>query len=210
MATTRAAMALAALAALGACAQPARAPRMAVHDVMSSSVTAGGGLEESFTVGGVSGGSPTNGLWTPQIDDAAFREALERSLAVNRMLAALPDSARYVVFARLLEVERPVVGLSMRVAPRVAYRVFERGAPGEVFDDEIVTVHTARFGDAMLGAERLRLANEGAIRESIREFLNRFHAAWLARQPPPPEAPSPDAAAPEPLASLDPATTDNR
>ena len=183
------ALALLTTAALAGCSRPARAPRMEVHDLMSQTVAHSAGLEESFTVGDVTGGSETNPLWTPQVGNDAFRAALERSLQANRMLAAMPDSARYVVFARLLEVERPVVGLAMRVAPRIAYRVVERGVPGEVFREEITTSYVAQFEESPLGAERLRLANEGAIRESIREFLNRFRDVWLARLGPPSNPP---------------------
>ena len=191
------ALALLAAVTLAGCSRPARAPRMEVHDLMSGTVERSAGLEESFTVGDVSGGAETNPLWTPQVGNDAFRAALERSLQANRMLAAMPDSARYVVFARLLEVERPVAGLAMRVAPRIAYRVVERGVPGEVFDEEISTSYTAAFDESPLGAERLRLANEGAIRESIREFLNRVREVWLARLGPPPDAsPAAEAEAP--------------
>jgi len=191
------ALALLAAGMLVGCSQPARAPRMEVHDLMSGTVERSAGLEESFTVGDVTGGAETNPLWTPQVGNDAFRAALERSLQANRMLAAMPDSARYVVFARLLEVERPLVGLGMRVAPSIAYRVVERGVPGEVFREVITTSYTAGFDESPLGAERLRLANEGAIRESIREFLNRFRDVWLARHGPPSD-PSPAAEAEAP------------
>ena len=191
-----AALTVIALTLLSACSQPARAPRMTVHNVMEKAVAADTQLEESFAVGGVTGGHETNPLWTPEVSDAELREALERSLERNRMLAAMPDSARYVVTARVLQFGRPLVGFSMRVSPRIAYRVVEQGTEQAIFDEVVSTSYTVDFAESPLGAERLRLANEGAIRESIREFLNRFHDVWIARVAPTPNGPSPAAAAP--------------
>ena len=191
-----AALTVIALTLLSACSQPARAPRMTVHNVMEKAVAADTQLEESFAVGGVTGGHETNPLWTPEVSDAELREALERSLERNRMLAAMPDSARYLVTARVLQFGRPLVGFSMRVSPRIAYRVVEQGTEQAIFDEVVSTSYTVDFAESPLGAERLRLANEGAIRESIREFLNRFHDVWIARVAPTPNGPSPAAAAP--------------
>ena len=191
-----AALTVIALTLLSACSQPARAPRMTVHNVMEKAVAADTQLEESFAVGGVTGGHETNPLWTPEVSDAELREALERSLERNRMLAAMPDSARYLVTARVLQFGRPLVGFSMRVSPRIAYRVVEMGTEQAIFDEVVSTSYTVDFAESPLGAERLRLANEGAIRESIREFLNRFHDVWIARVAPTPNGPSPAAAAP--------------
>jgi len=185
-----------ALTLLSACSQPARAPRMTVHNVLEKAVAADTHLEESFAVGGVTGGHETNPLWTPEVSDAELREALERSLERNRMLAAMPDSARYLVTARILRFGRPLVGFSMRVSPSIAYRVVEQGTEQAIFDEVVSTSYTVDFSESPLGAERLRLANEGAIRESIREFLNRFHDVWIARVAPTPNGPSPAAAAP--------------
>jgi len=189
-------LALTAAAMLAGCARAARAPRMEVHDLMSGTVARSAGLEETVTVGAVTGGSTANPLWTRRVGDDEFRAALERSLQANRMLAAIPDSARYVVFARLVEFGRPNDGSASWITPRIAWRVVERGVPGEVFREEIATTYIAESGEPIRGAERVRLANEAAIRESIREFLNRFREVWLARLGPPLDEPSPEDPAP--------------
>src|SRR5262245_41074629 len=146
----RAAIAAAALAALAACAQPSRAPRMTVHDVMAPVLAADADFAENFTIGEVSGGEETDPLWRPQVGDGELREALERSLARNGMLAARPDVARYVVTARIAEFERPLLGLAMRVSPRVAYRVVDRADEEAIYAEEIATSYTVAFGESIL------------------------------------------------------------
>jgi hypothetical protein len=41
----------------------------------------------------------------------------------------------------------------------------------------VVTPYTANFGDALVAVERLRLANEGAMRENIKEIISRIITA---------------------------------
>ena len=187
---------MAALLALAACAQPSRAPQMTVHNVMTPALAADADLAENFAVGDVGGGRETDPLWTPQVSDAQLREALERSLEHNGMRAARSDFARYIVSARIVEFERPVLGLAMRVSPLVAYRVVDRADAGVIYGEELRSSYTVSFAESVLGIERLRLANEGAIRENIREFLNRFREAWIARASSNQDAPRPAAAAP--------------
>ena len=185
-----------AILALGACSQPSRAPQMTVHNVMTPALAADADLAENFAVGEVSGGRETDPLWTPQVSDGELREALERSLEHNGMRAAQADFARYVVSARIVEFQRPALGLAMRVSPLVAYRVVDRADKDVIYGEELRTSYTVAFGESVLGAERLRLANEGAIRENIREFLNRFREAWIARASSDPDRSRPAAAAP--------------
>jgi hypothetical protein len=44
-------------------------------------------------------------------------------------------------------------------------------------DQTVLTPYTANFSDAFVGMGRLRLANEGAMRENIREIISRLVAA---------------------------------
>ena len=42
------------------------------------------------------------------------------------------------------------------------------------FDQKISASYTATFGDAAYGPTRLKLANEGSIRENIRQFIEKL------------------------------------
>ncbi|MBL8698101.1 MAG: hypothetical protein JNK67_07000 [Alphaproteobacteria bacterium] len=181
--TFRAMLGVAALCMLAACAQPARVTQMVVPNVMAPVVAANPSLQGSLAVGDISGGQATNPLWTSQVDNPEFKEALEQSLQANAMLAPNATASRYVVAAQLRELKQPLIGFDMQVTPRVAYKVVERANQATVFEEELTTPYTASFSAAFVAVERLRLANEGAIRESIKRFLERFTETWISRTP---------------------------
>lgn len=181
--TLRTLLAVAGLAMLAACAQPTRVTQMVVPNVMAPVVAANPGLQGTLAVGDVSGGRETNPLWTSQVNNPEFKEALEQSLQANALLAPNAAASRYVVSARLRELKQPLIGLDMQVTPRVAYKVTERSNQATVFEEELTTPYTASFSAAFVAVERLRIANEGAIRESIKRFLDRFAETWISRTP---------------------------
>jgi hypothetical protein len=65
----------------------------------------------------------------------------------------------------------------MTVTAKVRYTVMAGDSPGAKFDETIETPYTAKLSDAFLGIERLRLANEGAIKENIKAFIAKLVAA---------------------------------
>jgi hypothetical protein len=69
--------------------------------------------------------------------------------------------------------------LNMTVTARINYELVDtvNGQPTE--ETTIETEFTSPFGDAFAADERTRLANEGAVRENIREFIE-----WVSRKPP--------------------------
>lgn len=179
----RSVVAMLVLCALAACAQPARVTQMVVPNVMAPVVAANPSLQGALAVGEVTGGQETNPLWTSQVNNPEFKEALEQSLQANAVLAPNAGNARYTVSAQLRELKQPLVGFDLTVTSRIGYRVVERASNTPVFDEEITTPFTAEFGSSFVAVERLRLANEGAIRESIRRFLARFTETWISRTP---------------------------
>jgi hypothetical protein len=177
----RMAFAILALSALAACSQPARVSQMAVPNMLAPIVAANSELLGAMSVGDVSGGKATNPLWTSQVDNPQFKEALERSLEFNGLLASPGTNPRLVVSATLVELKQPFIGLDFTVTPKVVYRVVQPNGEVELLREELVTPYTADFSSSFIAVERLRLANEGAIRESIKRFLVRFGEVWSSR-----------------------------
>lgn len=170
-----------AVSVLAACSQPARVSQMAVPNMLAPVVAANPELLGAMAVGDVSGGKATNPLWTSQVDNPQFKEALERSLEFNGLLASPGTSPRLVVSATLVELNQPFIGLDFTVTPKVVYRVVQSNGEAELLREELVTPYTADFSSSFIAVERLRLANEGAIRESIKRFLVRFGEVWSSR-----------------------------
>ena len=163
---------------LGACAAPAERSNMAVPQTLALAEPIDTSLIDGIAVGSVDGGEETRALGTSKVDNEEFQSALMDSLR-NHGLLAEGNAPRYILYAHLLDVHQPLVGLNMTVTARINYELVDavNGQPTE--ETTIETEFTSPFGDAFAADERTRLANEGAIRENIREFL-----AWLSRKPP--------------------------
>lgn len=164
-------VALGGLALLGACATPADPTRMSVTP------TAGAAgmperLHNATCVRTVTGGEDTNPLWVSKVDDAGFRTALTASLR-NAALLADGSSCAYPIDVNLLGLAQPSMGFDLTVTAHVNYKMYDVNNTG-VLLETISTPYTATFSESPIAFIRLQRANEGAIRASINEFLDRL------------------------------------
>ncbi len=155
---------------VSACAEPAKQENMVVASAASA---AGTPLAETLCVSSVTGGEETNPLWTSEVDNAAFKGALEASLK-NAGLAAPANACRYDVATNLLGLAQPIAGFDMEVTANANYSVFPSGTQNPYFQSTVATPFTATVSDAFVGVTRLRMANEGAVRANISEFIRRL------------------------------------
>lgn len=132
-------------------------------------------LRENITVTEVKGGHETNPLWTSEIDNDGFKEALERSLLASLLYAPDEGAARYQLSAEILSVEQPLIGASLTVTTTVEYSLYDKERGQLVFNEWIKTPYTAEFGDAFSFDERLKMANEGSARENITQLINKLY-----------------------------------
>ena len=172
-------MLLTIMLALAGCAAPADRSGMTVPSVLALADPIDPGLVDGVAVGSVDGGQATSALGTSEVDNDDFQSALMDSLRNHGFLAE-GSAPRYILYAHLLDVRQPLVGLSMTVTAKVRYELADavNGQPAQ--ERTIETEFTAPYSAAFAADERTRLANEGAIRENIGEFLS-----WLSRKPPP-------------------------
>lgn len=160
--------------AISGCAQKARMNAM-IFDVTDATVIKDTSqLYQQVNVEKVEGGEKTNPIWTSQVDNPEFAAALENTLRIHALLAEQGGSGRYNLTATLISMDQPFIGASFTVTAAVQYVLVDATSGAAVFDESITKPYTAKFNDAFLGAERLRLANEGAIRENIGEFVRRL------------------------------------
>lgn len=160
--------------ALGACSFPAEMENMIVDQSGIVAATPDTPFKNALSVTQVDGGEKTNPLWTSEVDGAAYRGALEASLARSGLLATPGAAAEFDLYAVLASVEQPLFGLDLAVASRIDYRVVERTTRKTWFDESVLASHTATFGDSPIAIQRLRFANEGSIRENIKLFIQRL------------------------------------
>ena len=161
------------LAALVGCANPARPDKMAVDAGERGMVAADSALYQAVTIADVRGGLETDRYWGyPAIDNPEIEGALRLSLANHAMLAE--GRGRLALFVTLVEFIRPAGGFDMTVMTATHYRLTEAASGRTVFDETLVTYFTADFTSHLIGVERLRLANEGAMRMNIGAFIERL------------------------------------
>ena len=168
-------------AMLSACAEPARPDKMIPNATADAATSA---LAGKVCVASVSGGEETNPLWTSEVDNAAFRTAIDGALMRNGLLATTAAACRLGVEANLLGLAQPVAGFDMEVTANVNYRVVEQTSSEAYFLATVVTPFTADFSSAFAGVERLRLANEGAVRTNISRFIQQLVDHAKATPPP--------------------------
>lgn len=159
------------LALLG-CATPARVDQMKVETPAATrTAITTSAMKEAVAIGQVGGGKDTNPLWVSNISTADFEAALRSSLQSAGLLAPDPQKCRVQLTAQLLSLDQPAFGLDMTVTASVLYTLTDCATRKEVWVKTLTLPYTAKFGDAVLGVERLKLANEGAARVNIAKLV---------------------------------------
>ncbi len=163
--------ALALAAGLAGCAGPARVEQMQVDTPLSArTAVANSALKDNVAIKDVTGGSDTNPLWMSKVSSSEFERALEASLRSAGLLAGR-QAGTHMLTAHLVRLDQPMFGASLTVTASVEYTLIERTSGKTVYSHLLAVPYTAAFSDAFLGAERLKLANEGAMRENLRALI---------------------------------------
>ncbi len=154
---------------LSGCATSAKIDQMVPEDIVA--VSPNSLYANAIVIDQVSGGEKTNPLWTSEISSEGFETALRDALTRSGMLSPLRSTGRLNLQVILEEVKQPLFGFSMTVTLTATYRLVRIDGGEILLNEKLVTPYTAKAGDHFLGSERLRLANEGAARESIKAFI---------------------------------------
>ncbi|MGB6976179.1 MAG: hypothetical protein WBE18_01790 [Gammaproteobacteria bacterium] len=127
-------------------------------------------LANNITVNQTLGGHETNPLWTSQISNANFKAALIQSLQQANLYHQFNGSG-YALNATFVRLQQPFLGVSLTVRCTVNYVLENLKTNKVIYSRRIATSYTATFSDSPLATTRLRMANEGAARENIKELI---------------------------------------
>ncbi len=169
------------VSALAACATGARSGAMTAPLDTAHLIDTTSPFYQSMSVGSVEGGEKTNPLLQSKVANEDFKAALEQSLKLNTMLA--DTNGKYNIAVTIIDLKQPTIGLGMTVTATVHYIVTPKAGGSAVFDQYLTSPYTAKFSDAFVGVERLRLANEGAVRTSISQFIAALAQTKIAAAP---------------------------
>lgn len=153
------------------CATPARVEQMAVSGQPAQRVMPSP-LRGNVAVKDVTGGKETNPMWMSNVSSNEFSQAIEKSLSAVGLLSENRQVGRFLLTAHLQSLDQPVFGIDMTVTASVNYVLAERATGKEVLQKTVTAPYTAKFSDAFAGVERLKLANEGAIRTNISQLID--------------------------------------
>jgi hypothetical protein len=163
------------LAGLGACATPASYTSM-VPELASGELGPGPApsYRGAITVASVGIGTDTSTPWRSRIGSTEFQEALVRTLTLAGLASA--QSGRFRLDATLLSLERPYAGFAMTVTASVAYRLTDTATGAVVYQETRTSLGTATLNDAVLNENRLRIADERALRANLRKLIEDLYA----------------------------------
>ena len=131
-------------------------------------------LKAQVGVAPVQGGMETGRWWGSRVSAAALQQALEESLYAVGMKPAAPVPApRFELRAELVQLEQPLVpAAGVTVGAAVRYTLSDRLDGRVVYERLIANDESASLGEAVLSpSERLRIANERALRSNINLLL---------------------------------------
>src|SRR6218665_1501558 len=158
--------------ALTGCAAPARVEQMQTNTNMATRTAVDKSpMREAVAIRDVTGGKDTNPMWVSNVSSSDFERALELSLKDAGLLAANKHGSKY---------DQAFAGASMTVTATVRYILVDRLTNKEVLEKTLATPYTAAWNEAFLGTERLKLANEGAVRANIQQLIDALVALKVA------------------------------
>lgn len=159
------------------CASGAKVENMAVTEKMAASYPEE--IQQNIGVENVIGGQETNPLWSSEISNDDFKEALKQSLNAQGLLA---EDAQYEMEVQLVNVDQPIFGMNFTVTTEIRYILRNKQDQSIVMDEKISAPFTAGVGDAFVGVERLRLANEGSAKHNIEILLEKLNTLNIDTQ----------------------------
>jgi len=129
----------------------------------------------------VTGGRKTNPLWKSDISSEAFAQAVADSIKQSGVFSSVINQgdSDYRLDVTLVKVITPNFGFDLTVTAVTEWRLTQVASGKLVSEEYISTPFTATVGDAFAAIARIRVANEGAARENIKEGIRRLSELQL-------------------------------
>mgnify|MGYP001342510692 CR=1 FL=1 len=116
----------------------------------------------------------TNPLLNSKIDEEFFQKALGASLEKIGLLATGQSSTRFNLIVHLESFKQSLFGKDYKVTSAIKYRLVEKRTETTLYEELISTSFNTPYSKSGLPVGGMRLANEGAVRENIKEFITQL------------------------------------
>ncbi|MFZ2314532.1 MAG: hypothetical protein WAW86_02595 [Gammaproteobacteria bacterium] len=154
---------------LTGCASNASSEQM-TYQVSPSAKPQNTRLADNIDVSQVTGGHETNPLLASNINDENFQIALKESLKKASLYNKINDG-KYQLNAHLVKVDRPLFGINLKVICQVHYTLKDNKLSKTIYDKDVTSEYTATIHDSAIALTRLKMANEGAARNNIKQLI---------------------------------------
>jgi len=163
------------LAFAGACAPPPSYSAMAAGAPPGQAPASV--YRNAVTVGSVTPGRDVGTPWTSAVGPDQVQQALVQTLAAAGL--GQPATGRFRLDGQLLTLSRPYAGFAMTVTAAIAWRLTDITNGAVVYDRTLQGLGTATLDDAVDNNNRLRIADQRAIRANLQQLVQDLSALPL-------------------------------
>jgi hypothetical protein len=150
-----------------------------------ASNTTGGMVPKSFDVASrhsgsvrvvVTGGCDDCGLAQIKVSNAGLSDAVVTAITASGVFsrAAPRGDADYVLSINIFSTDAPVFGATMHGAMETGWTLTNANGQTRIWQQAIASEYAATMSDTLIGVERARFASEGAVRENIRQGIDKL------------------------------------
>lgn len=113
---------------------------------------------------------------TVQVGNAELAQAIRMTIEKSQIFSKVVESVSegYLLEVTVVGYNPPRPGFNMSATMTTRWRLTRLSNREVIFDDFFKKTHTAKVGDAFVGATRWRKANEGMVRDTIADGLQRI------------------------------------
>ena len=112
--------------------------------------------------------------WTSAVGPDQVQQALVQTLAAAGL--GQPANGRFRLDGQLLTLSRPYAGFAMTVTAAIAWRLTDITNGAVVYDRMLQGLGTATLDDAVDNNNRLRIADQRAIRANLQQLVQDLSA----------------------------------
>jgi hypothetical protein len=106
------------------------------------------------------------------LKNADIQAAVTSALAESGLFEETGDKFR--ILLSVLAIENPMFGADLESKLRVRWTLTNTSTGSELWAETISSSYTAKFGEQLIAAERIKLANAGAIRSNISQAISKI------------------------------------
>jgi hypothetical protein len=131
----------------------------------------------AVTVGSITLGRDIGTPWRSAVGPDQVQQALVQTLAAAGL--GQPTTGRFRLDGQLLTLSRPYAGFAMTVTAAIAWRLTDVTNGAVVYDRTLQGLGTATLDDAVDNNNRLRIADQRAIRANLQQLVQDLSALPL-------------------------------